>query len=888
MRKFILFMVFVCLLPNLARAYTGTITPPELKAGQFVYAFPEGFVPDGIGVAGLQHIQGVAKNLHHPFYVVLVDRLPGLTREQHQETREKGYRESGPELEAAYAIDRLAEDWAQMYPDIFDAAHSSIFLLSYNPRQYRMLAGVDWKVNLKLEKDALEPFANLFFRRVQGTPKDPAGGIIDLISAFDAHVFNLTDPAILAARAEAEAKRLREVALQEARGVLEEQILTLSNLLKSNPKYLPEDLSSYKDLLANAKDIRRADVPDKMQSFAASMKPVVEVLHDYVRQKVVDAFLHALLWVGIAVALLVFIAIISGVLIKRKRKLLFLRNSFMSQMFDWDKKIKNAAAHYVQAYGEREDVIALDDTQGETLELFKEVTKELDEIWGVVKALEDHISQCTKLAGKVTFFNFKPLMSALTKLGEEFEFDTGSINKFELFGKETQHIKITPQKAEKNLQERFQAVQETWDRLKKAAEFRNQEACKQFPHTTMDEIQQLAEKFGFPAAWYKDHPLAGNDDSDASVWKTADDLRWTDPVAYSRHIQKLQDTEAGVFGRIQELVTLATEVEGNRSVTDEMPPQGCTSVNPDDDPYVTLVAAKQADNAFRAALVSCAPDMDIEKVSVKADTANDLYRKVREQSASLKVALQVVDTEVRDLGTASSVAQKCLDEAFDCINRAKQTHAHALEGQHLADACRKIFLQAQKEHTEAQFLLDTKSHLMAYRKASNAKTLYNKVRQMADQVLAFIASMDRDRQTFEVRLGQMEAAYAGAIRKVQQYEGNSSSVDTYREPALKKGPVDYTAMLALLDAQIVRWHNVVDQTQRSYETEQARRRAEEERERRRRREEQEEADRRRRMASYSYHSSSRSSSSSSWGGGGSSGFGGGFGGGGSSSCGGGW
>ena len=85
--------------------------------------------------------QAVAANLHNPFYVIIVDKLPDLSADQRADSRSKGYTETGDELKASYAIDRLAEDWAAAYPDIYEVQTSSVFLLSFSPRQYRLLAG---------------------------------------------------------------------------------------------------------------------------------------------------------------------------------------------------------------------------------------------------------------------------------------------------------------------------------------------------------------------------------------------------------------------------------------------------------------------------------------------------------------------------------------------------------------------------------------------------------------------------------------------------------------------------------------------------------------------------------------------------------------------------
>ena len=899
-RMMLLLLALVCLAPAVAGAYTGTIEPPVLKEGQFVYTIPGGFVPNGIGQAGLLQIQGVAAKLHHPFYVVLVNDLPNLTAVQYTDAQRKGYQESGDGLKASYTIDRLAEDWAQMYPDLYDVSHSSVFLLSFNPRQYRILAGTEWKTKLGLEKGALKPFEQFFLRKVTGTPKDPRGGIVDLIMAFDDHVFDLTDPALLAARQEAEQVRQRDALLQNARGSLDKQIVLLSELLKEDKDYLPDDLASYKSTLVEAKGIRQTGTPEKMLSFASAMVPVVEVLQKYVSEKKSAATWATLLQVVKLMALFFALFAFMIFLLQRRGKYRRLRGEFLMKVSFWDQKVKNAAAHYVSSYGERDAIVAMDDTEGQTRNSWNNVTRELDNIWVVVRALEDHVKQCVLLAGKGSYFNFKPVAEATQKLSASFEFDTGLINKFELFGKETKQITITPAEAEASLQKRFEAVQQGWGTLKDAAEFRIREACQHLPHTTMDAIQKAAEERGIPAGWYSDHPLAGDDESDKSVWATADALRWKDPIAYKQLIEDFRDVERRVNDRMGILIAAIDEVTTCRAVLGEIPEFSNTTVASDDDPNITAVTAQQAENAFRASLTTCMDTLDVSGVQGKAQVTSALYRKVKEQAATITAAVQIVDSDVAGLGPLQERTRGVIDSATVNLNRAAKVHADTREGQRAYEAYTALFSSAKKTHKEAQDALTAGKHLLAFRKAAKAKSLYAEASQTAHQLETYVAKLDAAKADCENKLGQLKKIADATAQKIRKYNGDASSIKAFRTPTLGDGPVDYNATLAIIDAGLRSWDNAAQRAQRDYEAEQSRIRAAEEAERRRRRDEQEEEERRHRRVmnnSYyssddSYYSSGSSSHSSSdgdsWGGGGGSSFGGDFGGGGSSSSGGGW
>lgn len=119
MRAYLWSIVLLLALP----VWAGTIPAPKLVPGQYVYTIPANYDPPMIGKHGLREIQQAAKKLHYPFYVVVVESIPGEDDE-----------------DAAAAIDGLVEDWAR--DPKYNVGTSSIFLLSFSPRKYRMLAGL--------------------------------------------------------------------------------------------------------------------------------------------------------------------------------------------------------------------------------------------------------------------------------------------------------------------------------------------------------------------------------------------------------------------------------------------------------------------------------------------------------------------------------------------------------------------------------------------------------------------------------------------------------------------------------------------------------------------------------------------------------------------------
>jgi len=862
-------------------SYTGTLVPPPLVEGQFVYTVPANYDPPMIGTAGLQHLSGVAKSLHFPFYVVVADKLEPMTSAQKEDARSKGYRETGAELAASYAIDRLAEDWAVLYPNTYDVSKSSIFLMEFGNRKYRMLAGSEWKKQ-GMGEDALIPFLDLFLAKVTGTPKDPKGGIIDLMTKYDAAVFDKVDPERVAVR-EAEARKKAEVArLKIARGTLDEKILTLEGLLDSDKEYLPSDTSSYGDLLNKARAVRKTDEPNEMLTFADTMPPSIKTLRDYVNEAVsknrAKALKKAIVWLIVLGTLLIL-----GILLTvRRRNYGLLRGQFKTACEHWQQKVKNAAGQYVAAYGDRKDIVAMDNCTGETGILWQKVTVELDDIWTAVKAIEGHVEQCAAMAAKASFFNYKALEQAILELDAEFNFDTGVINKDELFGGETKTIRVKSTDASRGLETRFKNLRAEWDTLVAASQTRLQTARELFPHTGYDHFVELAAKHSFPEAWFDDHPLAGDDTSDANVWDEADKLRWEDPVAYLKRIQHLQNDENGIGSRIHFIVVKSIEdVAKVRGVTI---PALNSKVHPEQDPKATLQQAQQADYDFQGAVASLAHDKDTDTLKAKAEAVRKLCLKVENQVAAIQAAIGSANDKIGFILDRYQKVQDLGKKAYEAKEAARRVHVQGKDldqpynaAVDLIERARQGFIDPAKEHLKMGAHLDV---LACVEQASN---LLDQAEGHYKGILDQKARLDAAKAKYDDLAGKMSACYDGAVRKVTQYGGSMGNVQRYNACSLGSGVNDYTVALSALEVQVRAWDAAADRARRDYEAEQARIREEQ-----RRREEARRAAERAAEAARESARRAAESARSSFSSGGSSSRGGSFGGGGSSSRGGGF
>jgi uncharacterized membrane protein YgcG len=896
-------------LASVASATTGPLYPPPTQTpGQFVYVIPPGFSPPGIGAAGVAQIEAAAHKTHHPFYVVIVDRLPDLTSEQYADARSEQYTQSGEELTATYTIDKLAADWAATAPG-YDPGTSSIFLLSYKPRQFRVLAGGEWKRRLGLEKGALKQYSDIFRSAVQGTPKDPKGGILRLIKAFDDYVYDQTDPDLLAARAKEAERRAAEAAklaatkaaeerLKTARGALDEQIQTLSDLLEE-PAYLPKDADSYKSLLGKARDTRKEDIPEAMLAMAGEMKPSIEVLNKAVseaRSKAhAAAFATFLKW-------LISIGIIGTVLFlifRRYAEFEELKKRWAEIKANTESQTQNAATNYLDGYSRREGIIAMKDVVGKTKEVWDRATSEVDDIWIGVAALRDRLDKLNQLAARATVINLDPLKQAIDGVTSPFEFDTGTVNKDELFSPAKVMKQIDPIKFQQELAARFKKVVGDWDALQKAADARLQNAMALFPHKGMDELLATASAANIPHKWIDDHPLAGDDASDKSLWDGIDALRWTDPMAFIDKIEECRTTETAIKARLTRLVAVRTAVQQARV---ESVPALDTVMPPGNDPATTLASARAAEYELDK-LFNVNTGWDFEAVEAAGTGVVTLYAKVREQQAgaehAIKSALQGVGKGQVDLQAATLQSS----QAEQTVMAAMRTHAKASDAMEALQAGKSMLARAETELDKARQFLSAKKHFEARTKGDVASSNAKDAVRLFGEAISTCEALDRQKASFEARTRDIARRRNDALGTVTQYGGSANVVPPYRPVNVPTaGLVDYALLTTALVQQEHAWESVARQQQSAYEAEQSRIRAEEARRQAeiRRREEEEAAARRRRQrdeeearaASYRSSSSSwssgSSSSGSSWDSGGSSSDGGSSGGGGSSSDGGSW
>lgn len=229
--RFYLVITLLCLwAPLPAQAQQTAIQSPQLKAGQYVYTIPDDYNPPLIGQKGIQELQAKSAALHYPFFIVLVKALPG-----------------GSNQDAAKLVDGIAAQWSSQGGH-YDPLHHHIFVLTYEPKRYRFLAGAYFREKLGFEKDAHKPFTDIFEASVKGTPQVPKNGLLEMMPAIDTYLYNNADPAVLAQRKARQKQTLLLIGL----GVLLLLVLLRFFQLGRQKKQFLQAWQAWRDKIDNA------------------------------------------------------------------------------------------------------------------------------------------------------------------------------------------------------------------------------------------------------------------------------------------------------------------------------------------------------------------------------------------------------------------------------------------------------------------------------------------------------------------------------------------------------------------------------------------------------------------------------------------------------------
>jgi hypothetical protein len=891
---------------------------PTFDPERRVTVVPSGYEPPGIGEAGLARLEQALRRTHYPFHVIILLALPSgpgdedararsvtdtlaevwatqgadpavtsyfaLTYEPRKFSLLVGARwktELGLEGDALDPfIDRFIARVRGTPPDpaggilaLAEGLDGFVFDRT-DPERVAKRAAASARERLQKltsELDGLLASDPAYLPWELGPWRETAlalealGGLQDAelvatdLGPHDARVTQLREQ-VSAARAEAEARAAR---LARAREQLGELIVRVRTSAKDD--HAPDDVKPWLEAATVADAALATGDTDTMEAAHLKLKQVSEPYFAELHENIAAADARRELF-HLLLTIFILGLILGGPLVLIRRvKRNRLRKVFEDTATAWANKLTNAGNQYVEFYGKRDEVLGLVEMKGRTAELVNAVTTEVDAIYTVVRAMEAHVAACRDIAASAGFIDLATLRRALSTLGEPFEFDTSQLNTSDLFGPPTVRVSVNPNSVEAELAERFKKSVEGWQRLELAAEWRFKAAAELFPHTGLDGLLARLDEAGIPHGWSADHPLFGDEASDARVYESADALRWEDAVAYMEQIEALRAEETKVASRVSELIAARQRAKTAKEVHT---PRGERALDPTrialrrrDDPAAALAEARSAWAAFEGLLAAPPHLAGGLSPSAALGAANEAVKRFEGVGARA----DAVDEALRNAERAVKEDAPARIAAVAAEVRATKARAEAARALH-ADVPAVAFLGAAEGDLDeaAHALADAERHL-GTRHLVNALAAARKAMAEADEGMgrakeagSSLDAQEAVRARVLEQIGRAEALRVARESAIRRY-GESSNLSGFRVN-VPSGPADYSALL-----------HEVERVFDSWEAEERRARlAYEERERRRR--EAEEAARRAaaaararaRASSTSWSSSSSSSSRSSW------------------------
>lgn len=851
------FALFLFLTPMVASA---TPPPPPLVKGQYVYTIPSDYRPDGLSDFQVQQLNGELGNLHFPFYVVVYKDVPELDSDDRAYARTNGFTGDENTLRIEVTTARLMERWAASEAG-YNPGTTSVFVLGTNPRKFAWHPALNWKNGLGLDRRAQDPYTQEFLRAAKTKPADLGRGIANLARKLDEYAFDQTDPGRIAQRAEIARQQAEARRLQAAQGALDTEIIHLAELLK-DPDYLPADSDSYKGTLAKAKGVRATNDPNLMLAEAEQMKGTVAVLDKYVSEAKSAArmvFLGALVkWLLI----LTLVGVAVFLVVRRRRAQKALIRAFQDEYTQWTRMVTNARNRWSDLYLKRDDIIGLDKVTGKTAALWASTTKAVDDILVRIEAMDRNLRACKALFDKGHYLNFRSFEQAIAALDAPFTFDTGTLNEADLFGGETVTLQVVPRKFADETKALFAASIDGWKRLQKAASERHGPVEEDFPHTNLDEMFAQAKIHNIPERWFSEHPLFGDDASDAHFYEGLAASRDSDPLAYVEKLEELRRAETNQMLKMRALIGIRERVNLVR-LSSPFDTKG-TVVSPDDDPTVTIAAARQAE-AKLDGLIATATSTD--EVQNQCDVVVDLYRKCAKQGAELKSAIEGCRNALQMAEAKGKEAEAAAAGALTRVANARSLFKRLEPAEGSLKAANSYIEKGNRKLKDCLKAIEDTRHLAARRLADEASNAFTQAIESCNAARSHVSGLEKERARFLERasgLGGVRSSFERKMRGLGNHARNLPPANV-QMPDTSKGPVDFALLLMALDSQESHWRTECRRAEEAYEEEQRciRRRHQEEEARRRREEEED----RQRRSSY-HHSSSSSSSSDSWGGGG--------------------
>ncbi len=421
--------------------------------------------------------------------------------------------------------------------------------------------------------------------------------------------------------------------------------------------------------------------------------------------------------------------------------------------------------------------------------------------------MRKRLDTCQELAAKATFWNFDPLVEAISNMYKSFSFETDEMNLKDLFGGQTLSIMVFPAEFENRLQDQFTRALAGWQQLKDASEVLFTTVRESFSHAKFDELFALAKEKGIPDRWLRTHPLYGDDASDNKFWETLTELRNTDPIGFLARVKELKCEENNLNQRLLELID---SVERPKSFALPELPELDAVCDPEDDPDITFTQARHEEEVLAGLLMTSDSENEIDAQAVKIVKA---WQKCRKQIDAVTQSKQNLDVMFERVETERLAVVKLIHEVDERIQSAQKVHgdvksaseAFAAAGEFYAEAGR-VMLKAERQKTENRFLNASATSVKALDVFVKAWELFQKVNTICD-------GLDAKKKKFEADLASMEEKRIAAEQKLARF-GKGAEL-SYTAPVIEAvGVKDYDALQRVLDSQQDEWNQQVRTAQR--------------------------------------------------------------------------
>jgi len=888
----------------------------QFQADAHIHTFPESWRPAGMNTADLRTLELQAEGLHTPFYVVMVrgEELPGsgagqprLQRFTDQLMAQWG--SEGLDM-SRYSVFSVA--WSE------DCALAPGRRRAGSVCEYFLNTGSEFihgPAHFLPSRDH-KPFTDRFRSKVAKTPQDPAGGIRDVMTAVDDMLWSRTDPRVVGPRARKEledqiARRRSLMAavnevekaslapmVDDSLAVLErsdidemhrmrdslradnDRVAAAVKALQTAHIVLDRTLADLETTLADsvvdgteAQSAAQATLNRLQAKKSDALTPeALSVLVDQAREAigVLDAILnahraeqrrkhHQRLMGGMGGTFLVMLGL-GAIAIRRYRRTRSAAR-FEEARKKREEQLTHAAARYTSL--ELNDRAALhvlaDGCTGITTEELAAVQAELDDIYAGIKALERALARCVDIARAAGPLAWPTFDRATKAIDATFTFDTGQLKHDALFEGPTHVLEVDPPSFMAALDDRFTAVVARRQDLLNAAAIRFRPAVDLLPHEDFDELLARARAHGIPDTWLNDHPLYGDDESDAKVWGGLDRIRQDDPLACLRQLDRLRATHTGCDERISSLHAALSALD--KVSTDSAPTHPASTVSPSDDPTTSWTRARGLEVRARTILAMGSASDDVVDLLQRFEDAAATYRQAQHQAQAIEDAVRTIGFDISSAQRSAHNVQGLIASRQDAIQQAARIHKRAAEAVDWLRSGQRRLDEAQDQLTSASALRTQHRHLDASRTTQATVATLSLVEDDLAQIDSHLHDLEAQRRRWEEQSAAAAAKRRAAASRVTEY-GGTSRLDSIPSVSNAMGPVDYGAQLAALQAIEAQWRATVRSAKRSYEQKKAA-----------------EAARRRAAQAASSSSSSFGSSSgggSSFGGGGSTGGGGGW------------